>query len=99
MKTYPQALTFSLKPQILSFHVVLLLTTGKEIDKNEKMHVQGVQSCCSCWLNMQICDVFVAVAALKLLKLFIYRGNQNPRGLSVEALVAFFRTSFSSVFI
>ena len=38
---------------------------GKEIDKNEKMHVHSVQSYCFCSLNMQICDVLVAVAAAK----------------------------------
>ena len=37
---------------------------GKEMDKNEKMHVQSVQSYCFCSLNMQICDVLVAVAVI-----------------------------------
>ena len=37
---------------------------GEEIDKNEKKHVQSVQSC-SLWpLNMQICDVLVDVAVV-----------------------------------
>lgn len=35
---------------------------GKEIYKNEKMHVQSVQCYCFCSLNMQIFDVVVAVA-------------------------------------
>ena len=64
MKTYPQALTFSLKPQILLFHVVVLLTTGKEMDKDENMHSQSVLSCCFCSLTIQICDVLVAVAVV-----------------------------------
>ena len=38
---------------------------GKEIDKNEKMRVHSLQSYCSCSLNMQICDVLVAVAVAK----------------------------------
>ena len=37
---------------------------GKEIDKNEKMHVQSVQSNCFCSPNMQICDVLVAIAVV-----------------------------------
>ena len=37
---------------------------GKEIDKNEKMHEQSVQSYCFCLSNTQICDVLVAVAAV-----------------------------------
>ena len=37
---------------------------GKEIDKNEKMHVQSVQSYRFWPLNMQICDVLVAVAVV-----------------------------------
>ena len=35
---------------------------GKEMDRNEKMHVQSVQSYCFCSLNVQICNVLVAVA-------------------------------------
>ena len=34
---------------------------GKEIDKNEMMHEQSVQSYCFSLPNMQICDVLVAV--------------------------------------
>ena len=30
MRIYPQALTFSLKPQICSFYLVILLTTAKK---------------------------------------------------------------------
>ena len=38
---------------------------GQEIEKKiEKMHVQSVQSYCFCSLNMQICDVLVAVAVV-----------------------------------
>ena len=37
---------------------------GKEIDKKGKTHVQGVQSYCFCLLNMQICNVLVAVAVV-----------------------------------
>ena len=37
---------------------------GKEMDRNEKMHVQSVQSYCFCSLNMQICNVLVAVAVV-----------------------------------
>ena len=36
---------------------------GKEINKNERMHAQSVQSYCFCSL-MQICDVLVAVAVM-----------------------------------
>ena len=43
MKIYPQALTFSLKPQLWSFHVVALLTTAKKWTKVKSMHVQSVQ--------------------------------------------------------
>ena len=32
---------------------------GKEMEKSEKKHVQGVQSYCFCSRNMQICDVLV----------------------------------------
>ena len=34
------------------------------MDKNEKKHVQSVQSHGFCPLNMQICDVLVAVAVV-----------------------------------
>ena len=34
------------------------------MDKNEKMLVQSLQSYCFCSLNMQICDVLVAVAVV-----------------------------------
>ena len=33
-----------------------------EMNKNEKMYTQGVQSNCFSLSNMQICDVLVAVA-------------------------------------
>ena len=32
-----------------------------EMSKNQKMHVQSVQNYCFSFLNMQICDVLVAV--------------------------------------
>ena len=38
---------------------------GKEIYKNEKMHVQSVQCYCFYSLNMQIFDVAVAVVVAK----------------------------------
>ena len=56
---YLQVLTFVIKPQIWLF-----ADDGKEVDKIEKTHVQGVQSYCFCPLNMQICDVLVAVAVV-----------------------------------
>ena len=34
---------------------------GKEMDKNEKMHLQRIQSYCFCSLNLQTCDVLIAV--------------------------------------
>ena len=34
------------------------------MDKNEKMHVQSVQSYSFCSLNTQICDVLFAVAVV-----------------------------------
>ena len=63
MKIYPQVLTFSIKPKIWLLHVVVLLTTAMKCTK-VKTHVQGVQSYCFCLLNMQICDVLVAVAVV-----------------------------------
>ena len=64
MKIYPQALTFLPKPQICSFRVVVLLTKAKKWTKVKSMHVQSVQSNCLCSLNMQICDVLVAVGVV-----------------------------------
>ena len=45
-------------------HVLLTTAKGKKMDKSEKMHVQSVQSYCFCSLNMQICDVLIAVAVV-----------------------------------
>ena len=64
MNIYLQVLTFSQKPQIWLFHVVVFFDDGNEMDKNEKAHVQSVQSYCFCLLNMQISDVLVAVAVV-----------------------------------
>ena len=36
MQTYPQVLTFVIKPQIWLFHVAVLQTAGTEMDKSEK---------------------------------------------------------------
>ena len=63
MKSYPQVLTFFIKPQLSLFHVAVLLTTAKKWTK-VKTHVQSVQSYCFCLINMQICDVLVAVAVV-----------------------------------
>ena len=63
MQIYPQVMTLSIKLQIWLFHVVVLLTTAKKWTKVKK-HVQGVQGYCFCPLNMQICDVLVAVAVV-----------------------------------
>ena len=59
MKIYPQGLTFSLKPQIWSFHLVNFADNG-----NKRMHVQSMQSYCFCSLKMQICEVLIAVAVI-----------------------------------
>ena len=53
-----------LNPQILVISRCCFADDGKEIDKNEKMHVQSVLSYCFCSLNMQSCDVLVAVAVV-----------------------------------
>ena len=55
MKIYVQVLTSSIKPQIWSFH------DGKEIDKNEKRTCRSCKASVFRPLNMQICDVLVAV--------------------------------------
>ena len=63
VKSYPQVLTFFIKPQLCLFHVAVLLTTAKKWRK-VKNAMQGVQSYCFCLLNMQICDVLIAVAVV-----------------------------------
>ena len=61
---------FSSSADILSKTSTLVISRccfaddGKEIDKYENMHVQSVQSYCFCSLNMQICDILVAVAVV-----------------------------------
>ena len=62
MKIYLQVPTFSIKPQIWRVHVGFFADDGKEMDKNEKC--TSVQSYCFFPLNMQICDVLVAVAVV-----------------------------------
>ena len=64
MKNYPQVLTFFIKPQLSLFHVAVLLTTAKKWTKGKKRHLQSVQSYFFCLINMQICDVLVAVAVV-----------------------------------
>ena len=61
MKSYLQAMTFFIKPQIWIFNDVVLQATARKWTK-VKTHVQSVQRYCFCPLNMQICDVLVAVS-------------------------------------
>ena len=63
-ENYPRALTFSLKTSNLDIFRCCFADDGQETDQNEKMHVQSVQSYYFCSLNMQICDVLVAVAVV-----------------------------------
>ena len=55
--------TFSIKPQIWRVHVGFFADDGKEkeMDKNEKC---TCRACKAIVLNMQICDVLVAVAVV-----------------------------------
>ena len=63
MKIYPQVMTLFIKPQIWLFHVVVLLTTAKKWTKVKNARA-GRASYCFYPLNMQICDVLVAVAVV-----------------------------------
>ena len=63
MKSYSQALTFALKPQIWSFDVVVLLTTAKKWTKMKNARA-GRAKLLFCSLNLQICDVLVTVAVV-----------------------------------
>ena len=85
MKIYPQTLRFSLKPQIWSFHVDDLPATAKKwtrVKKKKKPHVQSVQSYWFCSLNMQICNVLVAVAVVgRDLKIYDGDGRRKRRHL------------------
>ena len=63
MKVYPQVLTLFIKPQIWLFHVVVLLTTAKKWTKVKNARA-GSAKLSFCLLNMQICDVLVAVAVV-----------------------------------
>ena len=65
MRFFRQGLTFSQKTSKLVISRCYFADDGKEIDKNEKMHIQSVQSYCFCSLNkinMLLCDVLVTVA-------------------------------------
>ena len=68
MKIYLQVPTFSIKPQIWRVHVGFFADDGKEkeMHKNEKCTCRACKllSYCFCPLNMQICDVLVAVAVV-----------------------------------
>ena len=62
MKIYPQVLTFFIKPKTWLFHVVLLTTAAKRTKvKNARA---GRAKLLFLPLNMQICDVLVAVAVV-----------------------------------
>ena len=64
MKIYPQVMTLSIKPQIWLFHVVVLLTTAKKWTKVKNARAGRAKLLFFCPLNMQICDVLVAVAVV-----------------------------------
>ena len=55
---------------------------GKEIDKNEKRHVQSVQSCYFCSPNMQTCDVLVAAAVVVAKAPYCHIGTSGDWSLS-----------------
>ena len=63
MKVYLQVLTSSIKPQIWLFHVVVLLTTAKKWTKMKNARAEQAKLLFFP-LNMQICDVLVAVAVV-----------------------------------
>ena len=63
MKIYPQVLTFFIKPKTWLFHVVVLLTTATKWTKVENARA-GRAKLLFLPLNMQICDVLVAVAVV-----------------------------------
>ena len=75
MKTYPQVLTFFVKPQICLFHVVVLLTTAKKWTKVKNARAE--QSYCP--LNMQIFDVLVAVPVVNFKREFKKRRRLQQR--------------------
>ena len=57
--------TLSIKPQTWQFHVVVLQTTAKKWTKMKNARAQRAKLRYSfCLLNMQICDVLVAVAVV-----------------------------------
>ena len=61
MKIYPQALTFTLKPQIWAFDVVDLQTTAKKQTKMKRCTCRACKAIVFP-LNIQFFDVLVAVA-------------------------------------
>ena len=64
MKIYPQVLTFLITPQICLFHVAVLLTTAKKWTKVKNARAGRAKLYYFRPLNMQICDVLVAVAVV-----------------------------------
>ena len=67
MKIYLQVLTLSITLQTWLFHVVALLRTAKKWTKM-KNACAGRAKLLFCPLNMQICDVLVAVAVVVVAK-------------------------------
>ena len=63
MKIYHQVLTFSITPQTWLFHVVVLLTTAKKQTKVKNARAERAKLLFLS-LNMQICNVVVAVAVV-----------------------------------
>ena len=70
MKFYPQALTFLLKPQIWSFHVVVLLTTAKKWTKvkNARAGLECAKLLLLLTKYAHIWDVLVAVGVVVAIK-------------------------------
>ena len=64
MKNYPQVLPFVIKLQIWLFHVVVLQTTAQKWTKVKDARAGRAKLLFFFPLNMQICDVLIAVAAL-----------------------------------
>ena len=70
MKFYPQALTFLLKPQIWSFHSVVLLKTAKKWSKvkNARAGLECAKLLLLLAKYAHVCDVLVAVGVVVAIK-------------------------------
>ena len=85
MKIYLQVLTSFIKHQIWLFHVVVLQTTAKKWTKVKNARA-GRAKLFFCPLNMQICDVLVAVA-VSLLKFPCNNFWPHPIAFSVMKII------------